>query len=595
MRTDKRRIQTAVLGGADSDEPLMLPMEAIELDAFRRRHEGDTFWCGTLLGGCGGQLTTKLYSDRACHFAHHADPDGLPHICGRHARGVNSADHLYVKSAAVAWLRARGEGADFDFAQPGGAPIGSVVDIRFQRAALRVHLDGEVVPEWDEEGHEPVLGVSVPVDQDTLIRRWYVHRIRLDSQGTTRQVQIGTEAFARPTEWFGLDECEVTQRGLSTPAVERIVASRSAPPPRWSPGKVRKAVSPDARAWALLSRLNDACKFTWESTASRVCWEIARLDGVSQHVREQLDAAVDESRRWLEEKAEERRELFSQLDQAVSAQNTAQVRKLLTSIDTAAVDDRTKDEHVVADRAAEHLAAAARATQERIVARSATERAASAASSRVGSILNNLRRGKYEDLGSEIEALDHFAEIAGNRLTIHHVRQIKQWKQKHRSGSKGLEGQPHGGDSARQQGVTSSPAHRQVPRRHWIKRDCPNCRSAAGKECLDNDGQGRWSWRPFPHDERIQLTIEERQARVTQGLRTNGEATTDEHPTQGRRRGKRKTRTNREATPAPSASWQVTDIACHECGAAAGKRCKTPSGHPHQTRVRQFRRRFPSA
>ncbi|MFF2653926.1 hypothetical protein [Streptomyces sp. NPDC058045] len=34
MRTDKRRIQTAVLGGADSDEPLLLlPMEAIERDA----------------------------------------------------------------------------------------------------------------------------------------------------------------------------------------------------------------------------------------------------------------------------------------------------------------------------------------------------------------------------------------------------------------------------------------------------------------------------------------------------------------------------------------------------------------------------------
>ncbi|WP_331747623.1 hypothetical protein OG520_39730 (plasmid) [Streptomyces sp. NBC_00984] len=63
MRGDKRQIQTAVLGGADSEEPLMLPMEAIELDAFRRAHEDNTFWCGTLLGGCGGQLTTKLYTD----------------------------------------------------------------------------------------------------------------------------------------------------------------------------------------------------------------------------------------------------------------------------------------------------------------------------------------------------------------------------------------------------------------------------------------------------------------------------------------------------------------------------------------------------
>jgi hypothetical protein len=69
VRGDRRQIQTAVLGGADSDEPLMLPLEAIELDAFRRRHEHDTFWCGLLLGGCGLQLTTKLYTDRVCSLS----------------------------------------------------------------------------------------------------------------------------------------------------------------------------------------------------------------------------------------------------------------------------------------------------------------------------------------------------------------------------------------------------------------------------------------------------------------------------------------------------------------------------------------------
>lgn len=109
VRADKRQIQMTVLGGADSDEPLMLPMEAIELDAFRRVREDDTFWCGTLLSGCGGRLTTKLYADRACHFAHHLDTDGLPHVCGRRSRGVDSADHLYVRAAAAAWLVGRGE------------------------------------------------------------------------------------------------------------------------------------------------------------------------------------------------------------------------------------------------------------------------------------------------------------------------------------------------------------------------------------------------------------------------------------------------------------------------------------------------------
>ncbi|MGW7594175.1 zinc finger domain-containing protein, partial [Streptomyces rubiginosohelvolus] len=173
MQEDRRQIQTAVLGSADSEKPLMLPLEAIELDAFRRRFEHDTFWCGLLPGGCGGQLTTKLYTDRVCHFAHHPDPDGLPHVCRRRSRGVASADHLYVKAAAATWLHGRGEQARFDFAQPDGVPVGSVVDIHWRRGGLRVHRDQAVAPVWDE-GSEPVLGVSVPVDRETLIRRWYI-------------------------------------------------------------------------------------------------------------------------------------------------------------------------------------------------------------------------------------------------------------------------------------------------------------------------------------------------------------------------------------------------------------------------------------
>ncbi|MFE5560693.1 hypothetical protein [Streptomyces sp. NPDC056544] len=230
------------MGSAESEEPLMLPLEAIELDAFRQQHADDTFWCGLLLGGCGVQLTTKLYTDRVCHFAHHPGSEAVGHECGRRARGVTSADHLYVKAATASWLRNRGEQADFDFARPNGVSIGSVLDIRFQGRGLRVHLDREVEPVWDEGGIEPVLGVTVPVDETILVRRWYVHRIRLDSEGTHRRVRIGTEAFARGVEWFGLEECEMTERGLSTPAVKQIVSSRRArPAPSWTVAKSRGA------------------------------------------------------------------------------------------------------------------------------------------------------------------------------------------------------------------------------------------------------------------------------------------------------------------------------------------------------------------
>ncbi|GAA2279887.1 hypothetical protein [Kitasatospora sp. NPDC001175] len=102
-----------------------------------------------------------------CHFAHFPDPTSL-HVCGLRARDVASADHLYAKSAAAAWLKARGQQASISY----GTPLGSVVDIQWVRQArgLRLHLDGEVAPAWADEAVESVLGVSVPVDDETLVR-----------------------------------------------------------------------------------------------------------------------------------------------------------------------------------------------------------------------------------------------------------------------------------------------------------------------------------------------------------------------------------------------------------------------------------------
>lgn len=47
MALDKRRVQTAVIGHSDSELAVVLPMEAIEVDDFRTRHDGQTYWCGT--------------------------------------------------------------------------------------------------------------------------------------------------------------------------------------------------------------------------------------------------------------------------------------------------------------------------------------------------------------------------------------------------------------------------------------------------------------------------------------------------------------------------------------------------------------------
>ncbi|MFH8738004.1 hypothetical protein [Streptomyces sp. NPDC017964] len=183
-----------------------------------------------------------------------------------------------MRSAAAAWLAGHGEQASFEYARTAGEPIGSVVDIRWQHGALRIHLDQAVAPVWDN-GMEPVLGMGVPVDRDTLIRRWYVHRIRLESQGTTRQVRIGTEAFAGTTEWFGLEDCEVTINGLSTPAVQRIIQARSAPSPaKWTPGK-KQDTAQDTRAQDLLRRLLYARRTGSITLADSACREITELTG----------------------------------------------------------------------------------------------------------------------------------------------------------------------------------------------------------------------------------------------------------------------------------------------------------------------------
>jgi hypothetical protein len=343
---DRRRIQTAVLGDAASEVPLVLPVEAIEVDVFRHEHAGDTFWCGLLLGGCGGQLTTKLYTDRVCHFAHYPDPDGLPHVCGRRARDVSSADHLYLKAAAAEWLAGRGESARFTFTRPDGLPVGSLLDVAFERAgrALRVHLDPAITPVWNDEAVEPVLGMSVPVDDDTLIRRWFVHRVRFDSQGTSRRVRIGTEAFARPTEWFGLDDCEMTDEGLRTPAVERIIRSRRTPPPRQVAFSHKAPVADSGVVKGQderVRRLRDALRAGAVPAVTALCEE---FDADPDRAEGELAAALTDAHVFLERQREVREGLVQQLRQAVAERSSVKVRSLLVRVESVVGHDRSKDE-----------------------------------------------------------------------------------------------------------------------------------------------------------------------------------------------------------------------------------------------------------
>ncbi|MFD3760461.1 hypothetical protein [Streptomyces sp. NPDC058622] len=557
----------------------MLPLEAIALDAFRRRHGQDTFWCGLLLGGCGGQLTTKLYTDRVCHFAHHPGTDGL---CGRRDRGVASADHLYVKSAAAAWLSGRGVQADFDF----GRPIGSVLDIRFQSRELRVHMDAAVAPVWDEDGREPVLGVSVLVDQDTLIRRWYVHRIRLDSKGTSRRVRIGTEAFARDIEWFGLDECEMTERGLSTPAVERIVRSRGTrPSSTWAAGKAGRKV-PDAlaRAQLLLRKLADARRVESVLLVTQVSREISAMTDVPDEMRSELKTAAADAARWLTCQAEVRRDLFARLEGAVVARDPEETGQLLVHVNAAAGHDRTAVENAVADAAAAYLTALARDRQAEAAAVRAEQEGLRArqAADQVRKLLGDLQRNEAS-LSRQarrrlVNELVHAAALAGDRVDAAQQWKIDYWKAKADAGKPPVQ-------AARSTPVPAPraprpkqdvPLHEQLSRGLWLSKPCPVCDAARGMKCrLDDAARNKGPWQ-IPHDERLRLIISERRSRA-------GEKQSAERP-EGRSR----------RSQTSSQSPRVTDIVCPACGARSGARCTTPDGHPHHPRVAQFRRRFSS-
>ncbi|MEU4729613.1 hypothetical protein [Streptomyces sp. NPDC023588] len=515
----------------------MLPLEAIELDTFRQQHEHETFWCGLLLGGCGLQLTTKLYTDRVCHFAHYPGPDGHPHLCGRRARGVASADHLYVKAAVDTWLRARGKQAGFDFIQPDGVPIGSVVDIQVPQRKLRVHLDQDVAPDWDAE-HEPVLGVSVPVDSDTLIRRWYVNRIRLDSEGTARRVRIGTEAFARPTEWFALDECEITDRGLSTPAVERIVQARSAPPSTlWTPGKKQEESAQDVQAHELMRRVLYARRTVSTDLAEEVCREITELAGVSPQLHRRLDAARCSALAWVEKEREARRELFARLSQAMATQKTGSVKAVLTEIKAGTRGGRSKEEEHSLREAAASLAA--------------LEAAKLAC---LDTLLEDISRlPANEDpwrLRSEAEQLFQAAAEAG-KIGKHRRAQLNLWKTRLRY----LPSWPRPAPPQRPQ--ERVPLHQQVGRAYWTTKPCPQCGADRGQQCVFDGGPRAGRVREVPHANRLQPVIDELQEQKKhEAVRT---------------------------------VWRAYDVTCPHCGQEAGAWCLTP-GEPHSARSKQARK-----
>ena len=237
---DSRRVQTAVVGGPESDQPIIAPEEPYNLDEFRRHFGTDQFWCGTLLGGCGEKLMTKRYESKVCHFSHYPDRDGSKPICHRSATGVESADHLFIKRDVKAWLADQGHLAQADLRSLGHGP-GDAVDfwLRATGQHLRFALHPGDYRNWRRAVEslgaktgrvEWVFGRDGVVVNDMVARRGYALRVRCETHGTDRRVLIGlVTAGTGAIPWAPLESCRMTSEGLIPPALVALRAEGSMP------------------------------------------------------------------------------------------------------------------------------------------------------------------------------------------------------------------------------------------------------------------------------------------------------------------------------------------------------------------------------
>ncbi|WP_435614940.1 hypothetical protein [Streptomyces coelicoflavus] len=235
ISSDSRLVKVAVLGSRTSDQPIILP--AVHDDALRlkRRYGSDAFWCGSLLGGCGGILTARVCHGRVSHFAHRPGDQ-----CRRRRTDEDSADHLYLHQEVRRWLDKCGLDHRLElrrqtkedwtyldaFLPSPGLRLRfycPYVGGRLPRSSIEIAASGA----YDDV----VLGEHTPVPSDMYAGRGYLFRLRMvDDRRENlwrRRVQIGSDIPGRGVEWRYLDECWITKAGLMTP-----VAADPAPPGR---------------------------------------------------------------------------------------------------------------------------------------------------------------------------------------------------------------------------------------------------------------------------------------------------------------------------------------------------------------------------
>ncbi|NYJ32832.1 hypothetical protein [Nocardiopsis aegyptia] len=198
-----------------------MPLDPDEAEAFRdraRQHQ-ETFWCGHLLGGCGGQLSLKIIHERETvpHFAHRADSNLCARLRegGEGTRGGYSADHLYAQRHLRTWLgeRAVNTQAQYVGLAKGRACTELVVPTvgKPLRLVFTHDLDRSLLDlAKSAEAHDYVWLVRAnQAVTRALVANGVPYRLfRLtDGDDHTRTVQVGIRDGAGEVVWTPLGEC----------------------------------------------------------------------------------------------------------------------------------------------------------------------------------------------------------------------------------------------------------------------------------------------------------------------------------------------------------------------------------------------------
>jgi hypothetical protein len=277
-------------------------MERPEAQEFRRLHVRSTFWCGFLLGGCGGQLSPKIYRDRVSHFAHHASGNS----CTRRHGGLESADHLYASKQANLWLGSLGRPLrephfTGDFAS-GGTCQRVVLPATDEYPAILFEFSTDFTEELNhffarmrDKSPSWLVRENVELTHRLLHENSFALRFRMRTENLERVLEVGTVGLSGSIHWEPIGSCALTSQGIVTPRMEELVKARQQ---QATAKKVPRQDTPRRKAQPKPHRLITSLQFSLEQH------DRANIQHLTHQLRLSLRTSQDPSITGFRDKAE---------------------------------------------------------------------------------------------------------------------------------------------------------------------------------------------------------------------------------------------------------------------------------------------------